>query len=36
MGRSLSGRRQVVRFKRTNQLLTGFIRTVEKGEHRGR
>jgi hypothetical protein len=30
-GRSLSGKRQVVKFKRANKLLTTFIRTVEKG-----
>jgi hypothetical protein len=35
-GRSLSGKRQVVKFKRASKLLTGFIRTVEKGEHRGK
>jgi hypothetical protein len=35
-GRNVSGKRQVAKLKRANKLLTAFIHTVEKGEHRGK
>jgi hypothetical protein len=36
LGKQLTGKRQTTKLRRANKLLTAFIHTVEKGEHRGK